>query len=740
MAKEAGDKKSMSSCYNGLGIIHYYQGDYDKAVFQYLNAIKIFHELNDNSGMSAAYSNIGLVYAGQGLYDKALENYQNALKILEKMGDEKGIASCYNNIGLLQYDQKSYETALDYFFKSLKINEKIANQTQLASNFNNIGNVYSDQSKYDEAIAYYKKSLKIREDTQDKISMSGCYNNIGLIYFYKGELSRSLEYYNKTLAISLELGDKSGIAKVYGNLSSLYLELSEKGGNNTAELLKKALECGQKSYDLAVEIGAIPVQNTTAAHLKKAYTKLGLYKEAIYYANIYISTKDSMFSDEKTNALAEMGAKYQSEKKQLEIDNLSNANKLKALELSKSEEQRAKQKIILYSFIFGFILILTFSILILRLFVQKKKANILLAKQKEQIELKNNLLEQANEEINAQKDEIQAQRDMVIGQKEFIEGQQKEIIDSINYAKKIQQAVIPVNKESREILGKHFILFRPRDVVSGDFYWATRIEHNLVVAVADCTGHGVPGAFMSMLGISSLNEIVRRKDVTRASDILNQLRAYIISTMRQSVDADAGSVYSATPGHMKDGMDISLTVINLITGRCQWAGANNPLYIIRNAAISQETSAHLACQQVGGQWPKANSNLEEVKVDLTPGTATLVEVKGDSSPGTATLVEVKGDKMPIAVHVRMNEFTNHELQLNKGDRIYLFSDGYADQFGGPKGKKILYSEFKRIITDTSHLDIEAQGKAMENILDEWMQYDEVKYKQVDDIAILGMEI
>jgi serine phosphatase RsbU (regulator of sigma subunit) len=448
-----------------------------------------------------------------------------------------------------------------------------------------------------------------------------------------------------------------------------------------------------KAYQIAFEIGAIPNQNIASGHLKKAYSILGNYKEAFRFADIYISTKDSMFSDDKTKALAEMGTKYESEKKQLLIENLEKDNKLQI-------EENKKQKIVIYSFVLGFLIILFFSILLYRMFIQKKKANILL-------EQKNTEIHQQKEEIIAQRDEIEAQRDLVIQQKGHIEEIYQEVTDSINYAKRIQEAVLPVSEISRSILGEHFILFRPKDVVSGDFYWMAKIEKHTIIAVADCTGHGVPGAFMSMLGISFLNEIVRKKENTQAGHVLNELRKEIINALQQTGES----------GSQKDGMDMSLLVINKLSDsldsyHAQWAGANNPLWIIR-PVIAME---------------------ERLKQSLIGSADCFADARNDV--GCLELIELKPDKMPIAIHERMEDFTNHDIELRKGDCLYLMSDGYQDQFGGPNHKKFLSKNLKQLLINNSQLAMEEQKNVLERTLANWIGDGE----QIDDITVLGLRL
>ena len=287
--------------------------------------------------------------------------------------------------------------------------------------------------------------------------------------------------------------------------------------------------------------------------------------------------------------------------------------------------------------------------------------------------------------------EISEQRDTLAEQKQEIE-------DSINYAQRIQQAVLPHNEYIEEIVNDYFILFRPKDVVSGDFYWAIEINNKIIITAADCTGHGVPGAFMSMLGVSFLNQIVRMEKVTHANEILNELRKNIIYALKQK-----GLI-----SEQKDGMDMSLCVIDTETNKVEFSGANNPLYIVSK-------SKELKISE--GATVKLNEGLFEEEIDYN-------------------LFEVKADKMPIAIYEKMDNFYNNEIQLEKGDCIYMFSDGFADQFGGPKGKKFKYKPFKRLILGNSQKPMQEQKELLEKSFIEWHE----GYDQIDDVVVIGVRI
>ena len=258
-----------------------------------------------------------------------------------------------------------------------------------------------------------------------------------------------------------------------------------------------------------------------------------------------------------------------------------------------------------------------------------------------------------------------------MAQRDQIAYQKKHITDSIQYAKRIQTAILPSMELFSDKL-EHFVLFKPRDIVSGDFYWAEKIENKHLIIAADCTGHGVPGAFMSMLGVSLLNEIVLTKGIIRPDEILNTLRVKIVEALKQDTDSV-----------IKDGMDMAVCLIDYENDKLLFSGSNNPLYHIRNGELTQ----------------------------------------------------VKGDKMPVAIHEVMDRFTLHELDLVSGDTFYTFSDGYADQFGGPLGKKYLVKNFRNLLTSIQDLSLIDQGIRLDEVFEDYRN----DVEQVDDVVVIGVK-
>lgn len=682
------NKSLQAKSFKGIGSAFYYIGDYDKSLHYLKKSLQIYQTLGDKENIASCFNSIGGVYDDRGDYEIAMKYFIRALKICEKIGDKKGESSAYNNIGIMHDNQNNFEKALEYYFKSLKIDTELGDKEGMSYCYNNIGIVYRNLEKPDLAIEFLKNAIEIDSSFHNKQSMADSYNNIGNVYLMESKFDEAHEYYLKSLNLKREIGNVLGIATVLGNLASLHNEIASENENNKTifrENSLEAIEYGLEGLKIVIELESISEQNNIANHLMTAYKRIGNIDKSLEFAEMYIETKELMFNEDKVDALTEMETKYKSEKKDKEI-----ALQKKDKELQDKEMHR--QRVLIFLSLGFSLVILIFLIFLIRLFIQKRKANIQLALQNEEIL-------QKNEEITAQNEEIQTQRDLVVQQKDIIEEIHKGLTDSINYAQRIQNAVLPSENDLQNILGEHFVFFKPKDVVSGDFYWTTKIENHIIICVADCTGHGVPGGFMSMLGISFLNEIVRKKEVTQANLVLNHLRKSIIDALQQK----------GISGEQNDGMDISICVIDTEKNELQFAGANNPIYIVKSD-ISTSSMTKLSV---------ADSSVTE--------PVEVVE---------AQLDELKGDAMPVSIYGRMDDFTNNVLQIENGDCLYMFTDGFADQFGGKLGKKYKYQLFKNLILDISQIPMAEQKIKIETNLKNWMG----AYSQIDDITVLGIRI
>ncbi len=639
----------------------------DSAVFYYNKCL----ELAESSGLkkysATALIKTGYVYHFQTNYDRAIGYYLRSLKIAEDIENLGIIASCYSSIGSLHFDQLDFDKAIEYSLKSLTLSKKLGDKDLESANYNNIGLAYYEKGNLDKALDYFFKSLVINSETGNNEGLIFSYRHIGVIYRAKGNFAEAEKNLLKSLEIAEKTGDILGVFVAYGSMANLNIVRAESAQDKKVKHVfsQQAVEYAAKAYNFFITLNNLYLENAMALSLKQAYTLLGDCNNALKFSDIYIATKDSLYNEERTRVIADIQTKYETEKKLQEIET-------QRLVIEKQKIESRRQETVKNFLIAGSGLLSLLVLIILLGYRQKQRSNNI-------IKEKHNLLEQANEEIRAQKEKVESQHQVVVNHKNFIEEQKKRIDDSILYASHIQSAVLISESQLKALLENHFIIFRPKEVVSGDFYWTAKVNDWIIIAVADCTGHGVPGAFMSILGISLLNEIVRRNEITEPAAILEELRKSLVESLVQNSDADM----------KREGMNACILSINKKTNEYLWAGARNPIWIIRN--------------------DDKNKSITEIKADSTS----------------------------IALHKNMKVFSCNKMSLNKGDRVYMFSDGIVDQFGGKGGLKFSKSQLKNLLSKTASKSLDEQKQILEKALDNWQNPPEgEKYEQVDDITLV----
>ncbi len=668
IGEEINDQRTIAASYNSLGLLYYNQGIFEKALEYFLPVINIEEVQKNKRLLTIIHNNIGISYDNIGLFDKAIEHHLKSLKIREEMGDKAGIAASLTNIGSIHHNQRNQQEALKYYSQALEIYLEINDKRGLARSYNNVALVYRNTNQLEDAKKFHLKAIEIREELNDKRGLFISYNNLGSVMRQMGELEKALDYFNEAIRISEELGDKHRMSIIYNSTSNLYLNLAKNSeGAERYKYLQTALQYSERSFELARETGSMPRKSYAANILRVVYTNLENYEEAIRYAEIHIELSDSIYNMEKAQAVADAEKKFQAEKKQLQIDKLEKEKALQYNEILRQKEVGRMQLIIIICVIVGLLAILIMLVFVLHRLKITKKQKAIIEEQKLLVEEKNVILNERNEEIRAQHDEIEhqrdeiiAQRDMVLKQKEHIMVQKNHITNSISYAKLIQNAVLPSDAFVDSILGEHFILFFPKDIVSGDFYWASKLNNKLVFAVADCTGHGVPGAFMSMLGLSFLKEIIVKQGITNPAKVLENLRESIIDALQQK----------GKPTDQREGLDIAFCVLDTNDNKLQYAGANSPLIIV-----------------------KSNKELNVIKPD----------------------------KQPVAYHRKMKPFTNKEVLLSKGDCVYLASDGYQNQLGGENYKMFMSKNFHKLLLQISDEPMHVQNELLYENFIKWKE-------------------
>jgi serine phosphatase RsbU (regulator of sigma subunit) len=617
LARQLQDSVKTGKALNSIGSYYQSKGAYDTCLTYYNQALDIYETIDHVKGSATTYGNMGVVFRKLGNFDKAL-NYQfQSLRLRENINNTSGIAKNLHNIGGIYYYMNNYKKAVEYFTRAREKNMILGNTLEVAKGDNNIGSVFMELGELDSALYHYQKALDYFLDHDYEIYAAILQDNIGSIYGKMGKYDEALRYHFSTLNIHMEHNNSERLAHTYNNIGVLYMKIGEEA--NAEKYLYQGLKLAREinNRELIYEILHSLYEN--AEQTQK-------YQKALNYFKQHSVVKDSIMSEKTHQQMVELETKYETEKKEQQIE-------LQKSQLYQKEAVIKQQQTQKYLFATASVSILLITLILARSYIEKRKTNRMLA------------------------------------------SKNKSITESITYAQKIQSAVLPPEDLINHMLPEHFILYLPRDIVSGDFYWITRINNQTVIAVADCTGHGVPGAFMSMLGFTLLNEVVNGMKLLQANIILNELRSKVKKSLRQKGDEHEA----------QDGMDIALCIIDQDQQHMQYAGANNPLILISDGELTR----------------------------------------------------IKPDLMPVGIQINeRNSFTNHQIDLKKGDILYLFSDGYIDQFGGENGSRFKAGNFERLLAEIWQKDMPLQHEILKERLLKWKN----GYDQIDDILVMGIRI
>ncbi len=552
---------------------------------------------------------------------KKLMYYQKALELYDSYGDLRGVCSMNNNIALLYRGNGMNDEALKIFRENVILSNELKSKGLLEVSYQNIGHSLSLKKEYDSAILYYNKCIKLCDELKKEMFIKHKFHalmGIGDIYNIRDNITQALANYQKCILIAESLNDFSALRKIYKAIGNLYFE------NENYNLSLTNYQKAEK-YDLKYSGGS---DVNILLMLYKNHSNLNNFKNASTIVKKYFLIKDSINQMNSNKELIEL--KMDKEFSLLkEIDSIKYANEINLNQAEIASEKQRRNGLIII------ILIVLFSLVFLyRQFTKTRK------------------------------------------QKLVIESKQKEIKDSISYAKKIQDAIMTSAVYIEDILPKSFIFFQPKDVVSGDFYWVYQSSKNAIyIAVADCTGHGVPGAFMSMIGNSLLNEIIIEKKIENTGEILNSLREQIIKSLNQKEGVS----------ETKDGMDMTLCKIDMKGKTVEFSGAYNSLIYVSDGELKT----------------------------------------------------VKGDNQPVSLHYAENKsFTSNLIKVKKDDMIYLYSDGFQDQFGGLKDKKFMSLKFKNLLKKISYHSSQEQYLVLKKEFNEWKGSKE----QIDDVCVMGVRI
>jgi len=673
-ARNAQDDGELFNAYMDISN-EYYQVLPDSCKKYSLKALEVAERMDYKKAIPAVQNDIGLSELHKENYLAALHWFEKALQGFLKFNNERSVLMTLNNIGACYSELQQPVKALPYLINAQEYAEALDHQDVLMLAELNLGNVYSDLGQFDLSIEYSRKSRSRITEEQDPYDYALLtYNIANTLLKRDSSTAEAGKMLNESFRVSHQYNFYNLEFMATNNLVTYYLNSEFENLDSARFWLDRCdslmgihnsptstifNEISHADYDRA--LGNL---NESIAHLKtaetilnqadeeqvkislyyefsKTYRQLKKFEQALHYYTLASQHEKSIYNEKNTMIFADLKTNHELEKKDQEIA-LNRKDLAFKNEKIKSDESRIK------FFIGGTVLLLIILLGIVYFLIQKNKNNKLLKSQ-------NALIEE---------------------QRSAIEHKQNEIIDSINYASRIQSAIIPKAETLRKQLKKGFVLYIPKDVVSGDFYWTEELNNNeVLVAVADCTGHGVPGAMVSIVCNNALNRAVREFGLEDTNHILDKTRELVIEEFAQHDQS------------VKDGMDISLAKINLKLLEIQWSGANNPIWIIKN---------------------------KDSKV----------------------IEEIKGDKQPIGQFQHATPFTVHYLNLDKKDRIYLFSDGFADQFGGEQGKKMKYKKMKQLLLEKQHEPIEITKSFMETSFKEWKG----KFEQLDDVCLIGIEL
>lgn len=639
--------KHQAAALNNLGFLAAEKGEIEKSLDYHIKSLKIREEIKDQIGIAESLANLAEIYKDLGDIPKALETHHKSLKVFEKMNDKNGMAAVLNQIGLIYSDQAEYSRALECYLRSLRIAEETNNKKAIAHSLNSIGVIYNDKNDMPKALEYHFRSLKIKEEINDKKGIAFSLNNIGVAYKNMGEMTKALDFYQKCLAIRKEISDKPGIATSLHNIAIIMWYRGR---------VELALEPAKRSFQFAKELGFPHEIKEASLLLSQIYAKAGNYKDAYEMHKLYKKMADSLNNETNKKESIQKSLQYAYEKKAAQDSiKVTEEKKVSQAKLDASEASLKQEKTWKFALFGGIAMLLIFAgFMYNRYKITKKQKQIIEVKEKE----------------------TQLQNEVISIQKHLVEEKQQEITSSINYAKRIQSSFLSSEKYISRCLNEYFILYNPRDIVSGDFYWVMENEDNLYVCTADCTGHGIPGAFMSLIGIGILNEINHSKShIKQTDDFLNELRRIIILALNPEGSSEEG----------KDGMDMVLCRYNFQKMELEYSAANNSFYIIRNGNV----------------------------------------------------IECKPDKIPVGKYLEEEKpFTRNQIFLEKGDCIYTFTDGYADQFGGPKGKKFMSRQLKELLLTISDLPMKEQKEKLNSAFNSWKN----NLDQVDDVTVIGVRV
>jgi len=596
-------------------------GNYPQADSLAEEELELAGRLKFKKGIANAYSNLGVACNYQGDYSHSIEYLLKSLNLYEEMNDKNGQAIALKYMGTVYSKEGDSTDAITDLHKALHIFMEEKDTDYTATALLSVGNLYEDEGNHPTALAHMARALQLFKMINERDGIASALMYMGNVYTHQANYTQALEYYTQALDIFNELKDKSGIATTFVSFGRIYRKQGD---------AKKAMDYQNKAIDMAKEIGALGEIEEAEMELSGLYEAQGNGEQALEHYKRYTAIKDSVFNQQNTQRALREEMNLEFEKKQA-----TEKAEYEKREAIHKEEVRKKEVTIYY--ISGIlILAIVFAGFVYRSNFQKQRAK--------------NIIEEKNFQIT----------------------------ESITYAEKIQRAVLPAKGEIQQLFPNSFVLYMPKDIVSGDFYFFNTNQERTFLAVGDCTGHGIPGAFMSMMCSEKLSDLV--KMVPGTGDILKKLNQGLKASLHQTDKEDSSQ---------EDGMDIALCGITPIPNgiKISFSGANRPLWVL----------------------PKGLNELHE-----------LLPTK--KSVGTFTTAD--------------EDYSTYIVQMHKGDTFYMFTDGYTDQFGGEEGKKLSAKRFGELLLSIQDKSMPEQEKELLSFFQNWKK----DMAQQDDILVLGVRV
>lgn len=642
-------KKTTAALIGNQGYYYSESGDVDKAIPIFIKSIELAEELNNEKGLATHYNNLGIAYEYKGDLLKALDYFNKSLILFEKTKNHMQIAALLINIASIHAEQRDSSTVLSLIEQSREIFEKIDHKKGIAVCLSYEADLYQARGNYIIEREKRIKSFNIYSSIGDEKGVALTYSQLGIIEKELGNITRAQHYFRDALNVYKKINDKGGEASELNNIGTI--KFLQKKYN-------EAKEYATKSMQYSKDLGHVFRIRNAANLLYKVNRAQKNYKASLSNYELYIKLRDSLKSEKIAEKAINQRYQFEYQTKKIE-DSLKNqeAQLIKDATIATQKLRIKQEETQRYSLYAGLTLITLFAFFMLHRFRLSNKQKRLILEQKQAVELAHKQLEEKSAEIS----------------------------DSIKYAQRLQNAILPPISNIPTVYKASFIFLQPKSIVSGDFYWFLEYNDISFIAAADSTGHGIPGALVSVVCSNALYRCVNEFKLTQPAEILEKSRSLIVET------------FSKKGENVKDGMDISLIAVK--DNQLFFSGANNPLWIIRKTD----------------------------KVEAPEHTTNYKNL---------SLIELKGNRQSVGLSIKMSVFQQQQFKLLPGDCLYLFTDGFADQFGGKHGKKLMYKPFKRFLLEIADQPIVIQEREVKRKFRDWKGNND----QIDDVCVIGIRV